>query len=88
MDRLVGDDENLGHRKDLFEKYDYSQVNEVIADKRELSFSWLANALSKEHKGPAGLYDFVRGRIREMERRISDLAHQNKELQKRVNGEK
>ena len=72
--------DNLTEKNYLFGDYDYSKVNNVIKEKRKESIDWLKNALSKEKHNPSSIYDFVNGRIKEMERKIAELKHQNQEL--------
>ncbi len=80
MDRLVDKSDNLSEKEYLFSDYDYSNVNKIIKEKRKESLNWLKNGLSKEKNNPSSIYDFVNGRLKEMERKIAELKHQNQEL--------
>ncbi|MBQ9760435.1 MAG: polysaccharide pyruvyl transferase family protein [Clostridia bacterium] len=89
LDRLVDKDEDINEKKYLFGEYDYSAVNQVIETKRAEALRWLSDSLKIDHAGaPAGLYDFVRGKLGEMERKISDLYNKNHELQRQLNDRK
>ncbi len=85
-DRLIDKTENLKDKPYLLaDGYDYTPVNAVIDKKRKESLDWLSSALSAKHGGAAGLYDFVNSRIKEFERKISDLRQKNSELEKQIN---
>lgn len=84
LDRLVDKSENLADKDYLFNNYDYSKVNLVIEQKRKKSLDWLKNGLAKEHNNPSSIYDFVNGRLKEMERKIAELKHQNLELKNQL----
>ena len=84
LDRLVDKTDDLSKKEYLFEPYDYSSVNSVIEEKRQESLAWLKEKLSKEKNGPATLYDFVKGRIKEVEAKIWALKCENQELKQKL----
>ena len=85
LDRLVDKTENINDKAYLLDdNYDYTPVNAIIDEKRRESLEWLRKSLAIKHDTAAGLYDFVNNRIKEMERKLSELKHKNKLLEDEI----
>jgi predicted ribosome quality control (RQC) complex YloA/Tae2 family protein len=85
LDRLVDKTENINDKAYLLDgNYDYAPVNAIIDEKRRESLEWLRKSLAVKHDATAGLYDFVNNRIKEMDRKLSELRHKNKLLEDEI----
>ncbi len=83
-DRLVDKNEDLAEKNYLYLPYDYTSVNEVIEQKRVEALKWLETNLAKTKDNQPHIYDFVSGRLREMDNKLWAIKAENEKLRQRI----
>ena len=79
-DRMIRSIEELKKRPDLLKPVDFSYANRQLEEGRRFGLQWLKNALQKERKKGASVYDILMRRLSERDREIDTLRKQVKNL--------
>ena len=78
--RMVETFEDFQTRPELLEPIDFKPVNEKLQKGREFGLQWLKEALQKEPKKGASIYDILVDRLAERDREIETLRKMVKQL--------
>ena len=81
-DRMVETLEEFKSRPELLKPTDFSYANKKLKKGREFSLNWLRDALRKESKKGASIYDILTERLAERDREIRNLKNLVKNLYK------
>ena len=81
-DRMVESLEEFKSRPELLKPTDFSYANKKLKKGREFSLNWLRDALRKESKKGASIYDILTERLAERDREIRNLKNLVKNLYK------
>lgn len=83
--RMVETVDEVRQRPELFDRVDFSYANEKLREGREFGLKWLQDALQKEPRVGASLYDILVNRLQERDKEIALLRRLVKNLYKDKN---